>query len=183
MRLALGYVLAGFVAVASLGCHESDSWGVHGSSSSSYSADGGSREHAIQTITRNGQPFVILVVNGATGGSSSSGGGQAHGEFRRADRSPIAWQCNTTPSGQSVAVVAGRQFDLSQGALLLVDAREETPQFQQHAFDPQQVSGQTVQMDLEKMAAQNAEIATFIEDCWGKTLDSAPSSTAAEPEK
>jgi hypothetical protein len=94
--------------------------------SSSHSTDLGTVHRGLAVLTRNGQPYLVLL---SAGGElvQVSGGPPGSGTVRLPDGRDVRWTCETRDGARGTVVIGGQSFKLENGPVYLVDLRSGPP--------------------------------------------------------
>jgi hypothetical protein len=160
-------ILAGLPLAGCAGLkYESGSWGGGGDHHFAETSSGRKIiDFEITHLTLNSQVYCVLVSEG--GGGSIHGGPPASGSLRGPDGREVEWLCDT-PDGRSGRVtIGGRQFKLENGAVFLINLRDETTPVEQVVVDTGVFECSSVSVDdgLKAAAQSNERLAAFLKEC------------------
>ena len=142
-------------------------WGSASHTSSGYN-EGTEFAYSTETITRNGSPRMVIVVNDGQGSRTSSNRQGGEGVIRLRDQSNLAWSYRTTANDLGQVIVDGREVDLAKGGLLFVDASSKPAKIEQLDVDLTTIRSNAVLDDLVSQNRGNSRVVEFIEQCQGK---------------
>lgn len=111
------------VLFAALGCASlcSEGWGG-GGGSSSHTTDYGTVHRGLAELTRNGQPYLVMLTAGGQV-THVSGGPPGSGTIHTPDGRDLKWTCDTREGVWGTVVIDGQPFRLETGQVFLVDLR------------------------------------------------------------
>jgi hypothetical protein len=143
-----------------------------GCSGHSWSGGGGSSGGIeIEHQSCDGRVYLVVAADGCSGGSSSSESGPmgstTRGRLNAVDGRKIAWSCTTVDGTRGTATIDGQQFDLANGAVFLVWAKEKKTKVEQLALDMSKLRGGPVPQKLRGLAEANPRIAAFFKEADG----------------
>lgn len=124
--------------------------------------------YCTETITRNGSPRLVIVVNGGQGARTSSNRQGGEGMIRLRDKSNLAWSYRTAANDLGQVIVDGREVDLAKGGLLFVDASSKPAKIEQLDVELSTIRRNAVLDDLVAQNRGNSRVVEFIEQCQGK---------------
>lgn len=149
--------------VTSWGCKKGHGWGygVH--------ARGGTKEtnYDILHFTCDGRVYLVLAADHCDGGWTESGP-TAQGHLRVVGGRKIVWSCATQDGTSGNVVIDGRPFDLAQGGVFLIWAKDKAIKVDQLALDMSKLQGGKVQDRLAALADTDPRLAAFFKDWPGK---------------
>src|SRR5262245_57247470 len=104
--------LGAVLLLAALGCNSlrSVGWGGAGGSSS-HTTDSGTVHRGLAELTRNGQPYVVLLTAGGEV-THVSGGPPGWGTVHLPDGRDIKWTCDTPNGVAGKVTIDGQVFKL-----------------------------------------------------------------------
>lgn len=167
MRLAKRWLVRVVVlsaAIGLLGCSPPVSWGG-GGSSVSREENGVPVRYTIERLTRQGQPYAVLVANGCVGGSNGGGAGLRQGQLRTVDGRKIAWSSATLDARTGTMLIDGQRFDLGQGGLFLISTKDGPTKVEQLAADDELLRRCGDANTLPNVAKENERVGAFFKSC------------------
>jgi len=96
--------------------------------------------------------------------SSSSPETEAEGYWAFAGGDRIEWSCHATDRTTGTITINGAEYDLKNGAILLVAPGEKPPKVVQVQHDLSTIQSANVDAALNDLAKTNAEITAFVGD-------------------
>jgi hypothetical protein len=148
-------------------------WGaLPGCSGHSWSGGGDSSGGIeIEHRTCDGRVYLVVAADGCSGGSSSSESGPTGsttgGRLNAVDGRKIAWSCTTADGTRGTATIDGQQFDLANGAVFIVWAKDKKTRVEQLALDMAKLQGGPVPQKLRALAETHPRIAAFFKEADG----------------
>jgi hypothetical protein len=124
-------------------------------------------DYSITSLTCDGRVFLVLAADGSSGGSMISSP-EAHGVLRATDRRQIAWSCPSRDGTSGTLTIAGQEFDLAKGAVLLVSLKANQTKVEQLAVDMSQLQGGEVEEKLIAAGEMEPRIKAFFKACRGE---------------
>ena len=140
------------------------SWGA-GGGSVTLTENGSRITYALGQLTRDDRVFIVIVANGCTGIGWSGGEGKYRGQLHAKDGSKIDWSCMTQDGHSGKVIVDGHEFDLTQGALFLVSAKDKPTRIDQLAVDEGQLQPCSDAKKFSELAKADPRIGTFVQSC------------------
>jgi hypothetical protein len=122
--------------------------------------------YAIVHLTYDSRVYFVMLVDGSSGGRVSSGSSGGNGEFPTRD-GRAEWNVRTRNGRTGRVTVAGQQFRLEDGALLLVSASAADLSVRQVNMDLDAFNEGNWSADdrVRRLAATNEEVAAFLKLC------------------
>ena len=148
------------------GCSDNHSWGG-GSEGDHGLKDGATFDYDITSLTCDGRAFLVLAVDGSSGGSRISSP-SAHGVVSAVDGRTIAWSCPTRDGTSGTATIAGQQYDLSKGAVFLISLNAKQAKVEQVAVDMSKLQGGKMEEKLRAVGETQPRIIAFLKECRGE---------------
>jgi hypothetical protein len=164
MTRLLVVTLAVSACMATSGC-KGHSWGG-GSHAAGGVMEGVTFDYTIDLLTCDGRVYLVLAVDGSSGGDSSNGA-NARGQIYAVDGRKIPWSCTTQDGTSGAVAVDGQQFDLAKGAVFLVSAKEKKTTVQQLTVDIPKLQGGRVEDKLQSLEDTEPRIADFFKKARG----------------
>jgi hypothetical protein len=158
VSLAAGLGLAGCSPTAG------KSWGGGGGTIVRFE-DGAPVSYTVERLVCDDQVYMVLAANGCSGGGGGGGSGAYRGQLLAKDGRPIAWSCSTQDTKSGKVVIDGKTFDLADGRLFLVWAKEVPVRVEQVVIDAEQLQRGSDTKNFPDLAQADARIAAFLEAC------------------
>jgi hypothetical protein len=111
----------------------------------------------------DGRVYLVLAANGCSG--SGGGSGTSRGQLHAKDGREIVWSCSTQDGKSGKVIIDGQEFDLNQGALFLVSAKEKPTRVEQVVIDTGQLQAESLVGKFPELAKADPRIATFLQSC------------------
>jgi hypothetical protein len=156
------------------GCSQSSvrNWGS-GSGSEIRHEDGATVTCTHVWLQCDGRMCLVLAANGCSGsdGEAARSTGQRQtrpGYLLAQDGRKLAWSLSTQDGNRGKVVIDGQEFDLQQGALFLVSAKDKPTRVEQVTIDPSQLQAMATGSFLDhllELANGDPRVATFLESC------------------
>ena len=170
----LALVCALSISLGFSGCSRSSvkNWGS-GSGSETRRENGTSVTCTHVWLQGDGRTCLVLAASGCSGsgGEAARSVGQLQtrpGYLHARDGRKIAWSLSTQDGKSGKVVIDGQEFDLDQGALFLVSAKDKPTRVEQLKVDPSQLQAMAVEPFLDQLLEQakgDPQIAKFLESC------------------
>jgi len=155
----LAFAILGVIAAPGCG-RLGHPWGG-GSEGISRSGPDGEVHLTIQSLTHDGQVFLVLAGDGGSGGNLSVGPTQK-GQLPTPDGRSIEWSCNSPDGFRGTVSIDGQEFDLTKGALFLVSTNGDKNKIEQLPVDLSKLQGSDVAQTLEALSEGEPKIAEFL---------------------
>jgi hypothetical protein len=125
------------VLIAALGCFSlrPEGWGGTGGSSS-YTTNQGTVHRGLAALTRNGQPYLVMLTAGGQV-TQVLGGPPGSGTIHTPDDRTLKWTCDTRDGVLGKVAIDGQPFRLENGPVFLVDLRGGKMVVEQLAVTPE----------------------------------------------
>jgi hypothetical protein len=148
------------------GCSGGHSWGG-GSEGDHGSKEGVTFDYDITSLTCDGRVFLVLAVDGCSGGSMISSP-QAHGVLSALDGRKIAWSCPTRDGTSGTVTIAGQEFELAKGAFFVISLKAKQTKVEQIAVDMSKLQGGQMEEKLNAVGETEPRIKAFLKACRGE---------------
>jgi hypothetical protein len=150
--------------IATGGC-KGRSWGGGGHAAGGFK-EGVTFNYTIEHLTYDGRVYLVVAADHCSGGSSGSGP-TAQGQLNALDGRKLAWSCTTQDGTSGTVTIDGQQFDLAEGAVFLISAKEKQTKVEQLAVEMSKLQGGLVQEKLPGLADTEPRIAAFFKEARG----------------
>jgi hypothetical protein len=165
MRLFV-LALSTAVGVAVWGCGGPKSWEGGGYSLANGENNGVKYSFWCCDLTADDRVYFVILGDNSSGGSLSAGP-TASGWLDIVDGRKIAWSCTTQDGTKGPVTIDGQRFDLRNGAIFLVSAKEQKTKVDQLAVEMSKLHRQSAGADLLSLAETQPRIASYFMDMRG----------------